>query len=89
MLYAERNVRQSVIPIRSALADDTAGCTRAVTPSVNALRINQPWSGQTYNYLHNTQGAEAGERIPRDAWSRRLHKRRYDRDAARRVADHG
>ena len=67
-----RGVGQSVMPVRSGVADAIAGLSGQ---ELNALRMTE-MERQTYNYLHNTQGAEAA-----DAYFKSLEPRLLKRQA--------
>ena len=67
-----RGVGQSVMPVRSGVADAIAGLSGQ---ELNALRMTD-MERQTYNYLHNTQGAEAA-----DAYFKSLEPRLLKRQA--------
>lgn len=67
-----RGVGQSVMPVRSGVADAIAGLSGQ---ELNALRMTD-MERQTYNYLHNTKGAEAA-----DAYFKSLEPRLLKRQA--------
>lgn len=67
-----RGVGQSVMPVRSGVADAIAGLSGQ---ELNALRMTE-MERQTYNYLHNTKGAEAA-----DAYFKSLEPRLLKRQA--------
>lgn len=67
-----RGAGQSVMPVRSGVADAIAGLSGQ---ELNALRMTD-MERQTYNYLHNTQGAEAA-----DAYFKSLEPRLLKRQA--------
>ena len=67
-----RGVGQSVMPVRSGVADAIAGLSGQ---ELNALRMTD-MERQTYNYLHNTKGAEAA-----DAYFKSLESRLLKRQA--------
>lgn len=67
-----RGVGQSVMPVRSGVADAIAGLSGQ---DLNALRMTD-MERQTYNYLHNTKGAEAA-----DAYFKSLEPRLLKRQA--------
>ena len=67
-----RGAGQSVMPVRSGVADAIAGLSGQ---ELNALRMTD-MERQTYNYLHNTKGAEAA-----DAYFKSLEPRLLKRQA--------
>lgn len=67
-----RGAGQSVMPVRSSVADAIAGLSGQ---ELNALRMTD-MERQTYNYLHNTKGAEAA-----DAYFKSLEPRLLKRQA--------
>lgn len=67
-----RGVGQSVMPVRRGVADAIAGLSGQ---ELNALRMTD-MERQTYNYLHNTKGAEAA-----DAYFKSLEPRLLKRQA--------